>query len=68
MKRVANTLSSWSRQQYGYIFGSLKEFEEKVRKAEEDLIIDNKEENRTKLNYVNDQYIRYLKTEQSILK
>ncbi|XP_055826454.1 uncharacterized protein LOC129894869 [Solanum dulcamara] len=68
LKRLANTLSNWSRQQYGDIYTTVKDFEEKIKQAEDDLIHDNSEGNRTKLNHVNAQYIRYLKIEQSILK
>ncbi|XP_055814560.1 uncharacterized protein LOC129884256 [Solanum dulcamara] len=53
LKRVANTLSKWSRQQYGDIYTTVKAFEEKVQQAEEDIILDNSEENRNKLHQVN---------------
>jgi len=53
LKRVANTLSNWSRQEYGDIFNSVKEYEEKVSSAEADIINDNNEEYRTKFNQIN---------------
>ncbi|XP_049368158.1 uncharacterized protein LOC125833012 [Solanum verrucosum] len=68
MRRLTNTLSNWSRVEYGDIFAKAKEYEEQVRGAEETLITANTEENRSKLHNINAQYIRYLKLEQSILK
>ncbi|KAH0633200.1 hypothetical protein KY284_035986 [Solanum tuberosum] len=35
MKRLASTLSEWSRREFGDIFAVVKEFEEQVRQAEE---------------------------------
>ncbi|XP_055830788.1 uncharacterized protein LOC129899799 [Solanum dulcamara] len=58
LKRVSNTLSHWSRNQYGDIFSSVKQFEEQVIQAEENIINDNSEDNRAKLNQINAQYIR----------
>ncbi|XP_055824355.1 uncharacterized protein LOC129892841 [Solanum dulcamara] len=55
LKRVSNTLSHWSRKQYGDIFASVKEFEEQVIQAEENIINDNSEDNRAKLNQINAQ-------------
>ncbi|XP_059289464.1 uncharacterized protein LOC132042983 [Lycium ferocissimum] len=68
MKRLSKTLSSWSRREFGDIFENVKEFEEKVKEAEEELINNNNEENRTKLHKLNAEYIRFLKLEKSILK
>lgn len=68
LKRVSNTLSKWSKNEFGDIFATVKEFEEKVRMAEDDILNDNTGENRTKLNCVQNEYIRFLKLEQSILK
>ncbi|XP_055806946.1 uncharacterized protein LOC129875705 [Solanum dulcamara] len=68
LKRVSNTLSNWSRQQYGDIFTTMKDFEEKVRNVEDSIINDNSESNRTNLSLINTQYSRYLKVEQSIFK
>lgn len=67
MKRLAATLSTWSKNQYGDIYATVKEYEEKVRIAEE-VIHDNTEENRTKLHGINVEYVRYLKLEEAILK
>ncbi|XP_055822053.1 uncharacterized protein LOC129890541 [Solanum dulcamara] len=55
LKRVSNTLSHWSRKQYGDIFASVKEFEEQVIQAEENIINDNSKDNRAKLNQINAQ-------------
>ncbi|KAH0684452.1 hypothetical protein KY290_036526 [Solanum tuberosum] len=55
MKRLASTLSKWSRREFGDIFTVVKEYEEQVRQAEE-------------LHHCNAKYIKYLKLESSILK
>ncbi|XP_055824484.1 uncharacterized protein LOC129893019 [Solanum dulcamara] len=68
MKRLSTTLSRWSRLQFGDIYAKVKEYEDKVRQAEEDLILDNSEECRTNLHSINAEYIRYLKLEDSMLK
>lgn len=67
-ERLVSTLSNWSKNEYGDIFAIVKEYEEKVRVAEEDVINNNSEENRAKLHAVNAEYIRYMKLEESILK
>ncbi|XP_047264380.1 uncharacterized protein LOC124896702 [Capsicum annuum] len=46
MKRLFSTLSTWSKAEYGDIFATVKEYEEKIRSAEEELIINNTDENR----------------------
>ncbi|KAM3286888.1 hypothetical protein P3S67_025687 [Capsicum chacoense] len=68
MKRLAATLSNWSKNQYSDIHVMVKEYEGKVSLAEEDMLNHNTDENRTKLHVVNAEYIRYLKLEESILK
>ncbi|XP_055835240.1 uncharacterized protein LOC129903721 [Solanum dulcamara] len=68
MKRLSNTLSRWSRMQFGDIYAKVKEYEAKVRQAEEDLILLNSEECRANLYAINAEYIRYLKLEDSMLK
>ncbi|XP_055802719.1 uncharacterized protein LOC129871761 [Solanum dulcamara] len=68
MKRLAATLSTWSRLQFGDIYAKVKEYEDKTRHAEEELISSNSEENRTKLHAINAEYIKYLKLEESMLK
>ncbi|XP_055835119.1 uncharacterized protein LOC129903596 [Solanum dulcamara] len=68
MKRLAATLSTWSRLQFGDIYAKVKEYEDKTRHAEEELIFSNSEENRTKLHAINAEYIKYLKLEESMLK
>ncbi|KAG5586604.1 hypothetical protein H5410_047038 [Solanum commersonii] len=37
MKRMAATLSSWSRMQFGDIYAKVKDYEERVKQAEENL-------------------------------
>ncbi|XP_049365117.1 uncharacterized protein LOC125829910 [Solanum verrucosum] len=59
---------SWSKREFGDVFVKVKEYEEKVRKAEENLIQDHTEKNRTTLHELNAKYIRFLKMEDSILK
>ncbi|XP_055814708.1 uncharacterized protein LOC129884436 [Solanum dulcamara] len=68
MKRLANTLSNWSRNQFGDIHAKVKEYEEAVRQAEEDLINRQSNENRSKLHAINAEYIRYMKMENTILR
>lgn len=68
MKRLASTLSTWSKIEYVDIFATVKDFEERVRHAEEKVININSEDNRTKLQQINAEYIRYMKFEESILK
>ncbi|XP_049347584.1 uncharacterized protein LOC125812144 [Solanum verrucosum] len=68
MKLLASTLSTWSKKEYGNIFSNVVNFEEQVKAAEEDVIQQNTEENRTKLHIINAQYIKYIKLEASILK
>ncbi|KAG5586740.1 hypothetical protein H5410_047174 [Solanum commersonii] len=54
--------------EYGEIFNSVKEYEEKVKSVEADIINENNKEYRTKFNKINAQCIIYLKIEQSTLK
>ncbi|WMV45639.1 hypothetical protein MTR67_039024 [Solanum verrucosum] len=68
LKRLSNTLSSWSMGGFGDIFIKLKEYEERVRATEENLIHDHNEINRTTIHELNAEYIRFLKLEDSILK
>ncbi|KAH0776603.1 hypothetical protein KY290_008014 [Solanum tuberosum] len=68
LKRVASTLSSWSRKEFGDIFATVREYDEKVRIMEEEVINNNTEANRTKLHQTNANYIRYMKLESSILR
>ena len=48
MRRLATTLSIWSRKKYGDIFVQIKHYEKLVRNYEENLINDNISENREK--------------------
>ncbi|XP_015158404.1 uncharacterized protein [Solanum tuberosum] len=68
LKRLSNTLSSWSRREFGDIFSKVKDYEDKVRVAKEHLIQDHNENNRATLHELNAEYIRFLKMEDSILK
>lgn len=68
LKRLSSTLSNWFRKEYGDIFANVRTYEEKVRIAEEEIINNNTEENRTKLHGINAEYIKFMKLEVSILK
>lgn len=57
MKRLAATLSAWSKEEFGDIFMNVKDFEENVRQAEEDVINNNSAENMAKLHQTNAEYI-----------
>ncbi|KAG5605885.1 hypothetical protein H5410_027377 [Solanum commersonii] len=43
LKRLTTTLSNWSKKEYGDIYAKVKEFEETIRKAEEELQTKNTE-------------------------
>jgi len=43
IKRVSATLSNWSKQEYGDIFTKVREFEDNIRKSEEELMNNNTE-------------------------
>ncbi|XP_049348973.1 uncharacterized protein LOC125813527 [Solanum verrucosum] len=68
MKRLSSTLSAWSKMQFWDIYAKVRDYEERVRLAEEDLIHNNTEEQRTKLHGINAEYIKFMKLEDSILK
>ncbi|XP_069155638.1 uncharacterized protein [Solanum lycopersicum] len=68
MKRLTITLRNWSKKEYGDVFIKTKEFEEMVKRAEENILQNNNQENRERLQAVNAQYIRYMKLEQNILQ
>ncbi|KAG5605800.1 hypothetical protein H5410_027292 [Solanum commersonii] len=58
LKRLSNTLSSWSRGEFGDIFIKVKEYEERVRAAEENFIHTHNAINRTTLHEITAEYIR----------
>ncbi|XP_049399717.1 uncharacterized protein LOC125863742 [Solanum stenotomum] len=68
MKRLAATLSVWSKMQIGDNYAKVKDFEARVKEAEDNLIHNNTEEQRSKLHGINAEYIRFMKMEDSILK
>ncbi|KAK4707382.1 hypothetical protein R3W88_033071 [Solanum pinnatisectum] len=68
LKILAGTLSAWSKREFGDTFMQSREYEDKVKIAEEALIQNNIEGNRTALHELNAEYIRFLKLEESILK
>ena len=61
MNKLASTLSTWSKSEYGNNFSMVIDFEEQVKKAEENVIQNNSEENRARLHLINAQYIKYIK-------
>ncbi|XP_049348970.1 uncharacterized protein LOC125813524 [Solanum verrucosum] len=68
LKRLSNTLSNWSREEFGDIFAKVRDFEEKVKTMEKQLIQDPSESNITILHELNARYIKFLKIKDSILK
>ena len=68
MKKLASTLSTWSKKEYVNIFSMVTDYEEQVKIAKENFIQNNSEENRAKLHLINAYYIKYMKLETSILK
>lgn len=52
----------------GNIFVNVKQYETRVKVAEEEIIQNNISENRAKLHQVNTEYIKFMKIEESILK
>ncbi|KAG5595509.1 hypothetical protein H5410_036741 [Solanum commersonii] len=68
LKRLTSTLSTWSKKEYGDIYDKVNEYEETIRKAEEELLTNNTEELRQQLHLMNANYNRYLKIEESIHK
>ncbi|XP_015054775.1 uncharacterized protein LOC107001126 [Solanum pennellii] len=68
MRKLASTLSTWSKKEYSNVFSMVTDFEEQVKNARANVIQNYSEENRAKLHLINAQYIKYLKLEASILK
>ncbi|XP_015170882.1 uncharacterized protein [Solanum tuberosum] len=68
IKKLTTTLSAWSKKEFGDIYSKVKEFEERVKVVEDELINNNTETNRQNLHYINTTYIKYLKLEEGILK
>ncbi|XP_016477581.2 uncharacterized protein LOC107799029 [Nicotiana tabacum] len=67
-KALSSALSKWSRQQYGDIFQKSKEYEQKVKLAEEKWATTNDLTNRITLPELQAQYIKHLKHEEEVLK
>lgn len=68
LKRLTSTLSTWSKREFGDIYANVKEYEEKVRVAEENLISNGTDMNRQEFHRVQAEYIRHLKVENAILR
>lgn len=63
LKRLSNTLGTWSKKDFGDIFLKVRQFGEKVKEAEEILIMRNYDINIEALHELNASYIIYLKLE-----
>ncbi|KAG5599223.1 hypothetical protein H5410_030593 [Solanum commersonii] len=59
---------TWSKMQFGDIYAKVKEFEERVKVAEDNLLQNNTEKHKEELHSINAEYIRYMKLEEAILK
>lgn len=57
MKRISSTLRNWSKQEYGDIFATVKQYNDRVIIEEEEVLTDNIEENLVELHYINVEYI-----------
>ncbi|KAM3233561.1 hypothetical protein P3L10_018920 [Capsicum annuum] len=64
MKKVSNTLSNSSKRKYEDIFANVKAFEEKVKAALDDIINNNTDEARIKLNCIIVEYISDIQNQQ----
>lgn len=53
IKKLTTTLSAWSKKEFGDIYSKVKEFEERVKVVEYELIDNNTETNRQNLHYIN---------------
>ena len=60
MKRLSNTVSKWSKEEFGDIFKTVREFEGKDKEAEEKLIKNNSVTNIENLHVTNAKYIRHI--------
>ncbi|KAM3319949.1 hypothetical protein P3S67_007149 [Capsicum chacoense] len=67
LKRLIATLSQWSKEVFGDIYSNVKTYEEKVKDAEEKLILHNTDENRQEFHKIQVEYIIHLKVEDAIL-
>ena len=67
-KRLPNTLSTWSKEEYGDIFQNVRMYEDQVHKAEEEYIIHPNDAKISALHEINAKYIKFLKMEDTILK
>ena len=68
MKRLSNTLSGWSKIEFGDIFQNVRMYEEQVHKAEENYISNQSDSNKSFLHEINAKYIKFLKLEDTIFK
>ncbi|XP_070045615.1 uncharacterized protein [Nicotiana tomentosiformis] len=68
LKSITKALSLWSREQCGDIFQNPKEFEQKVKEAEEKWINTINPVDRINLQEIHAQYVRHIKTEEALLK
>ena len=66
MKRLSNTLSVWSKKEYGAIFQKVMMYEEQVHKVKENYITNQSDSNRNILHENNAKYIKFLKIEHKL--
>ena len=67
-KRLSKTLMCQSKKEFGDVFLNIKNYEEKVKAAEQEFILHNSDHNRTNLHEINAKYIKILKLEDKISK
>ena len=68
MKSLSNTLSGWSKNEFGDIFQKFWMYEEQVHNAEEKYITNQSGSNRSILHEINAKYIKFLNLEDTIIK
>lgn len=68
LKRLSSTHSNWSKATFGVIRTKVKEFNDKVKMDEENLVNSIVDDDRVALHHINAEYIRYLKHKSSVLK
>lgn len=67
LKRLRETLNTFSKKEYGDIFAKFNEFKESIKKAEEEFLSHKTYTDKQELQRLNANYIRYLTLEDSIL-
>lgn len=68
LKRLSSTLSAWSKTNFGNIHDKVKDYEERIKCAENELINQGTDDVRIHLHILSVEYIKFLKLEESILR